>query len=92
MKFKNIMLFTFLSITLSVFSDDIWNSAYYGDINSVKNFIEKIGVDVNTTDKNLNTPLHFASSAGKYEIIQYLIIKNANVNLLNNQGFSPFWF
>ena len=46
------MLFTFLSITLSVFSDDIWNSAYYGDINSVKNFIEKIGVDVNTTDKN----------------------------------------
>ena len=37
----------------------------------------------------LDTPLHFASSAGKYEIIQYLIIKNANVNLLNNQGFSP---
>ena len=48
--------------------------------------IEKYSVDINTTDKKLNTFLIFAVQTDNYDIVNYLIEKGAKINLQNVYG------
>ena len=47
------------------------------------------GVPIDVTDREGNTPLHFAAGAGKTELVGYLIGKGADVNAVNLYGDSP---
>ncbi|KAJ6648467.1 Inversin-B [Pseudolycoriella hygida] len=46
------------------------------------------GIDVNALDASGNTPLHNAAMNPSISISQYLIDRNANINLKNAQGYT----
>lgn len=60
--------------------DYLSDSASIGDMESVKFFIEKCNVDVNSTDDIGRTALHKAAYRGKDSIVEYLLSKGANIN------------
>lgn len=64
-------------------------AAWKGDIKKLKKSLKKN--DANEQDKDLRTPLHYASAQGHDEIISY-ITSNCltNPNIRDNEGKSPF--
>jgi ankyrin repeat protein len=58
------------------------------DIEAVKVFIKK-GADVNSPSESGETPLHWAITTGRRDLIELLIEKGANVNARNNRGSTP---
>ena len=49
----------------------------------------QFGMDVSSRDKHLETPLHFASSRGHFEIALALLDHGADVNAQNDAGYTP---
>ena len=47
------------------------------------------GADVNATDVNTSTPLHFAAISGDIEVVQLLLANGANVNARTVRGTYP---
>ena len=74
------------SVNFNINSAGIWDSASEGNLEQVIKFIEKIGVDIDTKDKEGNTPLYYAVKNGQVEIVKYLISKKANINIKNNEN------
>ncbi|MGL9726338.1 MAG: ankyrin repeat domain-containing protein [Wolbachia sp.] len=56
------------------------NFAAIGDIEGVKFFIKHCNVDVNSIDNIGRTALHKAAYKGKSSIVEYLLLKEANVS------------
>ena len=57
----------------------------------IKHLVD-LGVDVNATDKYLNTPLHYASrikSQDGVEAIEILLDANAEIDPVNQDGITP---
>lgn len=67
-------------------SELIW-SLKNGDIEQVKEVIEKNKIDVNAPIDG-RAPIHYAADYGQKEVIQYLIQKGANVNAIDKHGIS----
>lgn len=63
-------------------------SAYQGDFDKVRNYIEK-GIDVNTVDSFGATPLHYTARRGHRQVVEFLIARGADVNAKDNQNFTP---
>ena len=67
-------------------AEDTMNVAIYtGDLEKVKNLIEK-GADVNIKDHSKFTPLHETASCGKKDMVELLINKGADVNAKDISG------
>jgi len=60
-----------------------------GDLNGVKEFVEKNSVDVNMKDANQRTPAHWAADFNQREVLQYLVSKGAKVDSLDKYGITP---
>lgn len=93
MKFKFcLFFFLILQVQFLINSQDIWKSAYSGNLDQVIKFIEKVGVEVDTKDSLGMTPLHHAMKGGQFEVGKYLIEKEANIYLADNNGRTViFW-
>lgn len=61
------------------------NAAQSNDLPKVLELIMK-GVDVNSTDRNGYTALHYASRNGHFELCKLLLSHKADVNLLTKAG------
>lgn len=61
-----------------------------GDINQIKESLLNIS-NVNMTDDEGWTPLHYAAEHGHNDIITLLIEHGADVNLANPSGYSPYY-
>jgi ankyrin repeat protein len=61
-----------------------------GDTARVRALIEK-RVDVNQTEQDGTTPLHWAVDRDRPEIVQMLIRAGANVKAANRYGATPLW-
>eukprot|EP00088_Acartia_fossae_P001737 TRINITY_DN10690_c0_g1_i3.p1 TRINITY_DN10690_c0_g1~~TRINITY_DN10690_c0_g1_i3.p1 ORF type:complete len:133 (-),score=24.51 TRINITY_DN10690_c0_g1_i3:258-611(-) len=59
-----------------------------GDIEQVKELIEKQCVDVNTPIEG-RLPLHYASDYGQTEVVSYLLTKGSNVDAVDKHGITP---
>lgn len=59
-----------------------------GDLEGVREAIAA-GVDVNATDGDGWTPLHWAACCGHAEIVRLLMSVVANVNSTNSGGMTP---
>ena len=51
-----------------------------------------MGADVNIRANNGASPLHFAASEGRSNIVDYLLKYGADVNIIRNDGASPLHF
>ncbi|XP_059620851.1 myotrophin [Phlebotomus argentipes] len=67
-------------------SEFVW-ALKNGDLDQVKDLIEKKGVEVNR-DIDGRRPIHFAADYGQTEVLEYLITKGADVNALDKHGIS----
>jgi pectate lyase len=63
-------------------------SAYQGDLDKVRSFIEK-GADINTTDSHGSALLHYAARRGHKALVEFLIARGADVNAKGNRSFTP---
>jgi len=72
-------------------ANNYWNSAIHsavqkGQLQRVKNLVEKHGVPVNIQNNQGITPLMVAANNGKTNIVRYLIRKGANVRRESRNG------
>ena len=81
----------YLVQTQQIKSNDIFKICRYNATKCLKVLIEQ-GINVNIQNKYGDTPLHFAISTNKFEIVKLLILKGANVNIQNNRGCTPLHF
>jgi ankyrin repeat protein/acetyl esterase/lipase len=63
-------------------------SAYQGDLDKVRSYIEEY-TDVNTVDSFGATPLHYATRRGHRQVVEFLIAKGAYVNAKDKRNFTP---
>ena len=88
---KHLLLTTIAAVMLvgcgesSIKIEDAIRSA---DLDSVQKEIEA-GRDINKKSESGMTPLHWAAKVNDFEIVEYLVSQNANVNSTNNNGQTP---
>jgi ankyrin repeat protein len=71
--------------------DSIHLAAQFGDLKQIKAFLEK-GTDINSKNKNGDTPLHIAVSCDHNGIAQLLINNGANVNAGDKGSYTPLYY
>jgi ankyrin repeat protein len=71
--------------------DFIHLSAYQGDLDKVRSFIEE-GADVNAADFYGATPLHYAAVRGNKEVVELLISRGVQANTRDKNGITPQHF
>ena len=54
------------------------------------NVVLKFAKDINTKNKQGNTPLHFAVHKEKFDLVKVLLESGANTNAQNNDKVTPF--
>lgn len=70
--------------------NDIYELSYTGNIESVTVMLEKDPGLINKKDAAFKmTPLHWAASGGKTKMIEFLILKGADLNATDDDGFTP---
>ena len=65
--------------------NDILDASYFGEIDDIRTFLDNRD-DVNTTDRDRNTPLHMAALGGHTDCVELLIKRKANVDAVNSGG------
>jgi uncharacterized protein len=65
-------------------------AAVDGDCNSLVRLLES-GSAINAQDDNGWTALHFAAQGGHLRLVEELLSRGANPNLLNSHGNGPIW-
>merc|ERR1712198_59463 len=68
-------------------SDLTW-AVKNGDLDQVKDIVDKKGVDVNS-EIDGRLPLHYASDYGHLEVIKYLCSKGSKVDGKDKHGITP---
>lgn len=57
----------------------------------VEDLIKKQYLDINAQDADGKTPLHLASETGQADIVAYLVQQNANREVKDNDGRTPYF-
>ena len=60
-----------------------------GHLPIVQHLIEKQNIDINIKGKDGKTPLHYACEYGFFSIVEYLISKNADINVKDDIYICP---
>nr|XP_056703402.1 myotrophin-like [Euleptes europaea] len=64
-----------------------------GDLDEVKDYVAKVrsgsGEDVNRTLEGGRKPLHYAADCGQLEILEFLLLKGADVNAPDKHSITP---
>lgn len=58
-----------------------------GDLDEVKDYVAK-GEDVNRTLEGGRKPLHYAADCGQLEILEFLLLKGADINVCKEHRHS----
>lgn len=79
MKMKIYFIIIIICLSQSLFSQSIWDAIQNGDIEKVKSFIEKVGVDVNSV-KNGSSLLYDSIFYKKLDIVEYLLTSKSFID------------
>lgn len=89
-KIKAILILAILLLSgVTLHAQEIIEAAKKGDLDRLKELIEKNPQSVNIKDSSGCTPLHWACQGVNPEILKYLFGKGADVNARDNNGLSP---
>ena len=58
------------------------------NLRAITFMVESLGIDPNTRGRQGLTPLHFAARSGRVNIVRWLLSKNVNYHMLDDQGKS----
>ena len=72
----------------AVVHGDLFEAAKAGDVATIQGLLSQ-GANVNSTNKQGETPLHAAASANQSQVASLLIQKGANVNSTTTGGWTP---
>ena len=72
----------------AVVHGDLFEAAKAGDTATIQGLLDQ-GANVNSTNKQGETPLHAAASADQSQVAMLLIQKGANVNSTTTGGWTP---
>jgi len=70
---------------------NIWVAAGDGDLDQVKYLVQAKGISPNTPDEYSYTPMHAAASYGHIDVLEYLISKGGDVNMIDNENETPLY-
>mmetsp|Transcript_39439 Transcript_39439/g.29130 ORF Transcript_39439/g.29130 Transcript_39439/m.29130 type:complete len:99 (+) Transcript_39439:348-644(+) len=56
---------------------------------SVAFFSQKVGISINSLDKQMSTPLHWACISKSHTVVNFLLSWNAEVNAQDASGLTP---
>lgn len=68
------------------FERGIWNAAQYGEVEKIKKFLIKEGIDPDLKDTAGYTALHYAARNGHLNICQLLLQYGANIDSITKSG------
>ena len=72
------------------FGNTLLNLAVQADLVNTTTFLLDNNCDVNTQNKALNTPLHYALSKNNFKIANILLKRKADEKLENYLGLTPW--
>ncbi len=79
----------FLLVTATSQAQEIITAATAGNLEKVKELVEKDPQQVQLKDATGRTPLHWACRGVHFDVLKYLVEKGANINALDNNGIAP---
>jgi ankyrin repeat protein len=71
--------------------ENIFKAVFTGDLRLISELL-KLGIDIDTQDKDKRTPLIHAVIDNKIDIIKALIKNNANMNIQDSIGYSALHY
>ena len=91
---KKIWLVGLMSVfsVLLLTAQDIHKAAGQGDLDKVKEILEKNPELLDGEDVQGNTPLTLAANSGRKEVVEYLITKGADLNSTNTYKYTPLHY
>ena len=69
-------------------SDDIHLAALYGNINKVKQFLNR-GANIHARVRNGRQAIHLAASVGQLPVVKFLLNRGANIHARDNNDKQP---
>jgi len=87
-----IVFLVLLAFSVVIFAGDIHDAAKKGDLVKVKTLLQKDPTLLNAKGENQKTPLHWAAEAGHAEIVEFLVSKGAEINILNVISETPLHY
>jgi len=66
----------------------IFTAAIYGQADLIKEYVRK-GEDMDSQDEYGATLLHYSLQSGHTEISKFLVISEADVNIMDKEGLTP---
>ena len=90
---KHLLLTTIAAMVLvgcgpSVPGISIHNAAIYGQSDLIKEYVKQ-GKDMNSQDEYGATLLHYSLQSGHTEISKFLVISEADVNIMDKEELTP---
>ena len=68
---------------------NLFEACCEGDLQIVKEYLEREIVDIEAKDNNGNTPLNYASRNGKFDAVKFLVEEGADIEAKSNDGDTP---
>ncbi len=81
-------IFTVMFLT----AQDIHKAAGRGDLDKIKEYLEKDPGFLNAKDVQGNTPLTIAANFGHKDVVEFLIARGANLNSTNTYKYTPLHY
>ncbi|KAJ6513331.1 ankyrin repeat-containing domain protein [Mycena sanguinolenta] len=70
---------------------NIWVAAGDGDLDRVRHLVEQESFSPNAPDAFTYTPMHAAASYGHLQVLEYLISRGGDVNVVDADGDTPIY-
>ena len=81
-------LFWMFYEALNKSENTIFDAAIYGQSDLIKEYVNQ-GKDMDLQDEFGATLLHYSLQSGHSEISKFLVISEADVNIIDNEGLTP---
>jgi len=90
MRKSKLLYISYFLICSNIFAspnDDLLTAVQNGDVSGVQKALEQ-KADINTKNSKGETPLMLASGRGNEQLVKLLLLKGANIHVIDDDGYS----